>query len=102
FALATTLTGLGASALAWGDYDNDGDLDLAMTGNTDGGGHFVALQRNNGNGTFTSVSTGFPAVGYSTLAWGDLDRDGDLDLIISGTVNNFPSGSLTRLYQNNG
>ena len=67
-------------SVAWGDYDNDGDEDLYLTGpgpNT--------LHRNEGNGTFTDVSgpTGTAHPGFSVgTAFGDLDNDGDLDLYV--------------------
>ena len=36
--------------MAWGDYDNDGDLDLLIAGADTGGYGVVALYRNNGDG----------------------------------------------------
>src|SRR5262245_39848028 len=64
---------------AWGDYDNDGDLDLIVGR---GYGDASALYRNNGNGTFTRVSNAITeAVGDTDgVVWGDYDNDGDLDL----------------------
>ena len=74
-ALAIALSSYGA---AWGDYDNDGDLDLYVT--NEGANN---LLRNDG-GTFIDV-TAAPlddgADGRSS-AWGDYDRDGDLDLYL--------------------
>jgi hypothetical protein len=94
FTYAVGLTGVTDSSLAWGDYDNDGDLDLAVAG-----WPYSKIYRNNGNGTFTDIKAGLPDVIYGgslALAWGDYDNDGDLDLAICGR------GPITRIYGNNG
>jgi tetratricopeptide (TPR) repeat protein len=74
--------GMGA---AWGDYDGDGDLDLLVTRF----GRNVLL-RNDGGGRFTDVSEASGVAAYegfwSGAAWGDYDRDGDLDLYVAGYV----------------
>jgi len=70
---------------AWGDYDNDGHLDLVVTSYDR-----IYLFHNNGDGTFTDVShkagldryQGF----WAGAAWGDYDRDGYLDLYACGYV----------------
>ncbi|MGE3707591.1 MAG: FG-GAP repeat domain-containing protein, partial [Vicinamibacterales bacterium] len=74
-------------AAAWGDYDNDGWLDLFVANEDAGSGrHPVQLYRNRGDGTFTDVA---PALGFGVLglvkgaAWGDYDNDGWLDLYVS-------------------
>jgi len=68
--------------VAWGDYDNDGNIDMYVA--NDFGRD--ALLRNNGNGTFTDVSkesNAFdPGYGMSST-WGDIDNDGDLDIYVS-------------------
>lgn len=79
----------------WGDYDNDGDLDLFVANRT--GGNF--LYRNDG-ASFTLIKDGPIAadqVRANSASWGDYDNDGDLDLFV---VNVF--GATNKLYGNNG
>lgn len=71
---------IGAS---WGDYNNDGypDIFIYYTGKDQ-------LFRNNGNGTFTNVSseTGISGSGTQLSShglWWDYDKDGDLDLYVT-------------------
>jgi hypothetical protein len=62
---------------AWGDYDNDGFLDLAIA--TSSG---VRLYRNNGDSTFTLAFQGASALGdVMDVCFVDYDNDGDLDLV---------------------
>jgi hypothetical protein len=66
---------------AWGDYDNDGYLDLFVAGQTN------LLYHNKGDGTFTKITTGeivtnatiFESIGCT---WVDYDNDGYLDLFV--------------------
>src|SRR3990167_6770486 len=69
----------GALANAWGDFDGDGDLDLA-TGFKDGE---VILLRND-RGQLVPSGVRFEMGGRDArgLAWGDYDADGDLDLYV--------------------
>ncbi len=95
--------GVGSSGLsrgvAWGDFDNDLDLDLYVVNN--GGPN--RLYRNDGDGTFTDVAEDAvvddPKTGFgNTATWVDSDQDGDLDLYVS----NLASSSPSRLFQNSG
>ena len=57
----------------WGDYNNDGFLDLFVFNGMDGNAYNPFLYRNNGDGTFTKVTSGppvnVPAESYSAC-WG--------------------------------
>ena len=83
--------GMGAE---WGDYDKDGRLDLAVSAY----GRNVLLH-NNGDGTFTNVSrksgVGTERGFWSGIGWGDYDRDGFLDLYVTGYVQYAPPSSAS-------
>ncbi len=69
---------------SWGDIDNDGDLDLYVGSQNASAANYDRLYQNNGNGTFTSLTSSTVAeVGTRTFgsSFGDIDNDGDLDLI---------------------
>jgi len=87
--LATRGWGMG---VAVADYDNDGKLDLFVTGYTGN-----VLYRNLGNCKFEDVTqkAGVRGGGFSTgAAWGDYDRDGNVDLFVARyshlDLNNLP------------
>lgn len=96
-----------SQSAAWGDYDNDGDLDLfscseSMPETPEVGAAIIfpsRLFRNDGDGTFTDVAD---AAGVTNLryckgsAWGDYDNDGDPDLYVSNYAGE------NRLYRNDG
>ncbi len=88
-----TRTSTSAIAGAWGDYDNDGRLDLCVAsfnGTT-------AVYRNLGNAEFERTA-GTPVLSgtYNFAAWADYDNDGWLDLFISGYM-----GATNKLFHNN-
>jgi hypothetical protein len=68
-----------APAAAWGDYDNDGWLDVLF--------HSLyarsVLWRNTQTG-FTDVASDLPSSVESSISWGDYDNDGRLDLALTG------------------
>ena len=73
--------GLGA---AWGDFDNDDDLDLYLSNYGPN-----CLYRNNGDGTFTDLTlrAGVGDNRFSTgSSWADFDNDGWIDLYVPNYV----------------
>jgi len=69
-------------AAAWGDYDGDGDPDLAI-GFTPGSGSVLVVYQNNAGRFVDATATARLAVeggAIRQLAWIDIDADGDLDL----------------------
>jgi hypothetical protein len=94
------LVGVRYSAVAWGDYDGDGDLDILLTGYAVGIGRTSRIYRNDA-GTFTDIAAGLPGVFDSSVAWGDYDGDGDLDILLTGSFDNNYNW-INRIYRNNG
>lgn len=92
---------------AWGDYDNDGDMDAYVGGSVNefavGGAHtpdpenFHKLMRNNGDGTFTNVIEQYIVenanYGIESIAV-DFDNDGNLDVFTNGSIL-YGNGNLT-------
>ena len=83
------------------DIDGDGDLDIIISAE-DKNNQFVAdIYLNDGNANFTpSGSTAFTPVKFASVAFIDVENDGDQDVIISGVQAN--DTKLTRLYLNDG
>ena len=95
----TVVSGSFASALAWGDHDSDGDLDLVITGfDVSANARVTRLLDNDGTGLLTESALSITGVAAADLAWGDFDNDGDLDLAILG---NAATGPILEVYRNN-
>lgn len=97
------------NSIQWGDYDGDGDLDLAMAyGKVDGvitttPGCTVSMYcanriyENVGAGNFVPAWTSLNEIlSSSKVVWGDIDNDGDLDIAFSN------EGNRNTVYENNG
>lgn len=77
-----------ARAVAWGDYDNDGDLGILLNGVSDIGFRTTAIYRNEGGGVFFRLSTPLPELVGSVAVWFDHDNDGERDLLVTGEDQN--------------
>ena len=94
------LRGVNWSSAAWGDYDNDGDLDILLAGQDSTIDDTTIIYRNNGDDTFTA-QTGISLAGIAggSAVWGDYDNDGDLDILLAG----FSHGEVvSKVYSNGG
>ncbi len=101
-------------ALAWGDWDGDDDLDLAIGGGsrTKDVGSFLTVYENDGGRflpepAWQQLSEG-PQQPYfdayykpASLVWGDYDNDGDLDLAVGNNAGE-ARGRKNRIYENDG
>ena len=96
--MSTGLPAVGRSSAVWGDYDNDGDLDILLTG-VDGGGNPLAKVYRNDAGNFVDSGASLIGVQESSAAWGDYDNDGDLDLLLTGAASG--GARVAAIYNNN-
>ena len=107
------LPGVWTGAAAWGDYDNDGRLDVLLTGATnstilygnDGtydfdiaepAGFISQIWRNTGAG-FSNINAGLTGMAFSSAAWGDYDNDGRLDIVLAGATAIDTNGNVTAM-----
>jgi hypothetical protein len=97
--LSTFLKDARAGSMSLGDIDNDGDLDMFVSGK-DHPNIKSTMYKNDGNGVFTEMAgTNFMGTEFGHSAFADVDNDGDQDVLLIGRVSSF---SHTYLYINDG
>ena len=83
----TTAVSTPSKGHTWGDFDLDGDVDVAIANGTEGTEHIRnALYLNDGTANFHPVADNdFVAHSHISagIAWADIDDDGDLDLYVA-------------------
>lgn len=85
-----SLGGYHRGDIEWGDYDNDGDFDILVSGCCNGADIF-----RNDQGTFQNLNMQFEQLEQGVSQWIDFDVDGDLDVFLNGQ-------SICSLYRNDG
>lgn len=97
--------GVASGAAAWGDYDNDGWLDLLVTGFTLQASRTSRIWRNTGAGfvdVTSTVAPGLPGLQWSSAAWGDYDGDGWLDFALAGDTSGSVFTTVCQIWRNTG
>ncbi|HQV75052.1 MAG: VCBS repeat-containing protein [Flavobacteriales bacterium] len=80
---------------AWGDFDNDGDMDVLIGASSSG---YHKLMRNEGDGTFTNVTpnSGMDTFNGQSIEWTahDFNNDGYVDIMGGGAIH-YNNGNMT-------
>jgi len=95
--VSAPLIAVSSSAFAWGDYDNDGDLDLLLAGQDESWNAVTKIYRNDGN-SFYDIQAALPGVYNGAAVWGDFDNDGDLDILLTGYTGSI---RIAKIFKNN-
>lgn len=99
------IPGVSFSSVDWGDYNNNGRLDLLITGDTgEGVNRFISrVYSNDPDGSFTHQEhIRLTGVIQGGGIWGDINNNGLLDIIICGAITNDLNTLITRIYLNDG
>ena len=103
------ITGIIKSRMPWGDFNNDGYMDILANETLEDGTSIIVIYKNNGNKTFTKQTFSYlQGLNDYTLGqagdmrWGDYNSDGFTDILISGQHTGSSGAGVTKLYKNNG
>ena len=99
----TPFPAIWSSCVSFCDIDGDGDEDLLIMGTPDTSLTITELYINDGTGNFNLVlNTPFPGVYRGSIAFSDIDNDGDQDILIAGCTASGCCIIDTDLYKNDG
>ncbi|MEG4634679.1 FG-GAP-like repeat-containing protein [Microcoleus sp. AR_TQ3_B6] len=98
--------GYGGSPAAWGDYDNNGKLDILVAEQGGNSGSVPKVyEQNDSGGNFELLNdAGLPNNVASPSSWGDYNKDGRLDIALTTRENSpdYPySRNVVKVYRNN-
>jgi hypothetical protein len=103
---ALNVANFGARMVIGEDFDNDGDVDLLYAPDSvyPSPNKKPVLLLNNGNGTYSNGSAGLPSVNMSSfcVCAGDVDDDGDLDVVFTDGATFGGTNAQAHLYLNSG
>jgi photosystem II stability/assembly factor-like uncharacterized protein len=94
----TDIDNVSLSSADWGDFDNDGDYDLLMTGMNSQLAYITRIYENINNSMVNS-GISLPGMASGTARWGDYDNDRDLDILLSGYFSSSPN-RVTVIHKN--
>ena len=78
--------------ISWGDFDNDGDLDILISGGHNYNEPITKIYSNNGNDQFIDSQIGLSQINGKSFFL-DYDNDNDLDILIAGNKGIYPNTS---------
>ncbi len=87
-------------SVQWGDFDNDGDQDILLTGETYKGTFVSKVYLQNANGSFKDAGFSMIPVCNGDAKWADYDKDGDLDILLTGET--YKDKLVGKIYRNDG
>jgi len=100
---STSLVGVKYSDVAWGNYNHDQYLDILLSGQGAGASFATKVYRGAISGGIRNwnldAAINLPQLKYSSVAWGDNDLDGWLDLLVAGIDTN--SANKIEIYHSN-
>jgi hypothetical protein len=83
----TPFENVSLAAIAIGDSDNDGDIDVLINGENDAFETICQLYLNDGTGAFNPLAgTPFIQTAVGTVDFADFDNDNDMDVLVTGSV----------------
>lgn len=91
-------SGLSGGNVSWIDLNNDLLLDIFLTGKDDSGLPSTYVYINQGNEKFVKINSRIPDVSGASFSWEDFDKDGDIDLLLSGVLRN--GNLISGIYRN--